>query len=72
MASQPIIGRIQWTNKFSGESGFVKSTSKTNKCFYNTFDYEEAKKYRRQSAIDSDLAFLAEIGETQNNIFSVI
>ena len=33
---------IQWTNRFSGEQGFVKKLNRKEKFFENTFDRAEA------------------------------
>lgn len=69
---------VRWTNKYSGEQGFVKNVSKTKGCFINTFDIAEAKNYGtkngkfKESAYNKDLETLDYIGETQNNIFDVI
>lgn len=35
--------KIKWTNKFSGEVGFVKDINTKKKYFENTFDESEAK-----------------------------
>jgi len=36
---------IRWTNKFSGETGFVKKINKKAGYFENTFVMEEAKSF---------------------------
>ena len=40
---------IKWTNKFSNETGYVASLSTKNKCFINTFEESEAKRYSEKS-----------------------
>ncbi len=40
---------IQWTNKHSGEQGFVKCLNKKDGYFENTFNENEAKKYSERS-----------------------
>lgn len=60
---------LKWRNRFSGETGYVKSVSPKNHCFFNTFDKAEAKKYTSESMLNKDMEFLAAIGETNNNIF---
>ncbi len=37
--------KIQWTNKYSGERGYVKTIHKKEKFFENTFNKEEAKTF---------------------------
>ena len=37
--------KIQWTNKWSGEKGFVKEIHNKEKYFENTFDKMEAKMF---------------------------
>ena len=63
---------IKWTNKFSNEEGYVKSVTKTDGHFINTFEIEEAKTYSRQCDIVRALNTLEAIGETENNVFEVI
>ncbi len=37
--------KIQWTNKWSGEQGFVKEIHNKEQYFENTFDKKEAKMF---------------------------
>lgn len=60
---------LKWRNKFSGETGYVKTVSPKSKCFFNTFNKEDAKKYTSEAMLNKDLAFLESIGEMYNNIF---
>ena len=62
---------IKWTNKYSNETGYVASLSTKNKCFYNTFDKNEAKQYSEKS-VTSLMNKLASFNETDDNIFEVI
>ena len=62
---------IKWTNKFSGETGFVASVSTKNQCFVNTFDQESAKKYSEKS-IAGIMKKLEDYHETDNNDFELI
>ena len=62
---------IKWTNKFSNETGYVASLSTKNKCFYSTFDQNEAKQYSERS-VNSLMAKLESYHETENNYFEVI
>lgn len=63
--------RLKWKNKFSGEEGFVKTVSASNRCFFATFDPNEAKGYASAecAAAKKDLATLEAVGETQQNYF---
>lgn len=60
---------LAWRNKFSGEEGYVKSVSKAKGYFINTFDSKDAKGYRSENMINTDLNILANIGELVNNDF---
>ena len=62
---------IKWTNKFSNETGYVASLSTKNKCFYNTYDPSEAKRYSEKS-VASLMSKLASYNETEDNVFEVI
>ena len=63
--------KIQWTNKFSGETGYVKSILVKKGHFENTFDIEEAKKYSKSEALKA-VSTLKDIGEAENNDFSLL
>ena len=63
---------IKWTNKISGETGYVQSVLKSKGHFINTWDKETAKVYKGQKMLDNDLKALEEIGETKDNFFEVI
>jgi hypothetical protein len=62
---------IRWTNKFSNETGYIESLSTKNKCFINTFEESEAKRYSEKS-VASLMTKLASYNETENNDFEVI
>ncbi len=64
--------KIQWTNKFSGEQGYVASISKEEKHFNSTFKKSEAKRYKTLSAAQKAIDTLISYGEGDNNVFSVI
>ncbi len=64
--------KIKWANKFSKEEGYVGKVLKTKGYFENTYDKEEAKKYRRLSEAEKDIGILNEMGEGDNNDFTVI
>lgn len=63
---------IKWTNKFSGEVGYVKQLRSKDKCFENTYEKSEAKRYASMSAANGVLTKLASYGEDENNNFEVI
>jgi hypothetical protein len=62
---------IKWTNKYSQETGFVKSVSKAKNCFINTFDASEARVFKNDKDAQKAIATLTEMGEAENNIFTV-
>jgi hypothetical protein len=63
--------KIRWTNKFSQETGFVKNVSKAKKCFINTFDESEARVFKNEKEAEKAIAALTEMGEEENNIFTI-
>ena len=60
---------ITWKNKFSGETGYVKSVSKKKGYFENTFDVNEAKVYKSAKTIAKDMDAIKSFGELENNMF---
>jgi hypothetical protein len=66
------VKRIQWTNKYSGEVGYVKTVSAAKKCFINTFDKDEARKFRSDAEAEKTIAVLNDMGEGENNIFTIV
>lgn len=58
---------LEWKNKYSGETGFVKNVVTKEKHFVNTFDKSEAKQYKTESTAKRALNMLDSFGETQNN-----
>ncbi len=63
---------IKWTNKYSEEVGYVGKLSLVNKCFINTYDKADAKKYVSEKAANNEIARLVEFGEAENNNFEVV
>ncbi len=61
---------IKWINKFSGESGYVESLADSH--FINTWEIENAAKFRSQKEADKVLDTLYEFGEDANNDFEVV
>ena len=41
--------KIKWTNKWSGEEGFVKCINSKEKFFENTYDKTEAKDFAKST-----------------------
>lgn len=41
--------KIKWTNKWSGDTGFVKSINSKKKEFENTFNESEAKVFNKSA-----------------------
>ncbi|MCD8068335.1 MAG: hypothetical protein LUE87_05520 [Lachnospiraceae bacterium] len=70
MANSRLI--LKWTNKFSGEEGYVKTVSVKKGYFVNTYDITEAKAYRSQKVLDNDIAALTDMGEAENNVFTAV
>lgn len=64
--------KLMWTNKYSGETGYVKSLKVKAGCFENTYDLAEARNFRTQKDVDNALKSLTEMGEADNNNFSVV
>lgn len=62
---------IKWTNKFSGETGYVKSISAKEQHFVNTYDINEAKRYN-ENVVKGQITNLTKYGEAKNNDFEVI
>lgn len=63
---------IRWTNKFSGEQGYVGSVSTKNRCFYNAPDRNGAKLYSSEKAANKVITQLTSYGEAENNDFEVL
>lgn len=63
---------IKWTNRYSGETGYIKDIDYKNRHFNNTFEYEEAKKYNSKDIIKKTIDKLIEYGEGINNNFEIV
>jgi len=63
---------IKWTNKFSGETGFVQSVSAKEKHFNNTYEQKEARQYASAATANRTIASLVNYGEAENNDFEVV
>lgn len=60
---------MKWTNKYSGETGYVESISAKEKHFVNTRDKNSAKRYGSLGVIRRMITTLEMYGEAENNIF---
>lgn len=63
---------LKWTNKYSGETGFVESISAKEGHFNNTFDEKDAKRYKSESIAKRMITTLRGMGETENNDFETV
>ena len=64
--------KIQWTNKYSKETGYVKSVNTKEKYFENTFDIKEARDYSSLSTVKGIITKLINYGEGENNDFIIV
>ena len=64
--------RLMWRNKWSGETGYVKSIQATKGYFENTFDVNEARKYKSENECLAAIETLSAIGECENNEFEIV
>ena len=63
---------IKWTNKFSGETGYVKSVSTKEKHFNNTYEQNDARQYASETTANKAISNLIGYGEAENNNFEVV
>lgn len=64
--------KIRWINKYSNETGYVKSIDYKNKHFNNTFNENEAKNFSSETNVNKAIAKLNEYGEGDNNYFEIV
>ncbi len=62
--------KIRWTNKWSGETGYVKAVEESH--FINSFDESEALSIRTQKEAEKVIIHLNQCGEGTNNIFDIV
>lgn len=62
--------KIMWTNRWSGETGFVKEILGDH--FENTYTKEEGASFRNRREAERAVEQLIFIGEGANNIFEVV
>lgn len=63
---------LMWTNKFSGETGFVGKVAKSKGYFVNAETADKAKTYASAKTAEKDITVLTELGEAENNYFTVV
>lgn len=62
---------IKWTNKYSGETGYVASISRKEGHFINTYNREEAKDYSAKT-VSKIINDLVSFGEAEDNVFEAV
>lgn len=63
---------IKWTNKFSGETGYVEAIDSKNRHFVNTYDQNAAKQYKTETSARGMISKLISYGEGDNNTFEIL
>lgn len=63
---------IKWTNKISGEQGFVRNIRIFRGYFENTYDIKEAHVFNTTHQCDAALKLLRQFGETKQNRFELV
>lgn len=65
---------VKWTNTYSGETGYVESTSTKNRCFYNTPEIDHAKAYANEKSAAQAVKTLQSYGQGEEmcNEFELI
>jgi hypothetical protein len=63
---------IQWTNVYSGETGYVQMIRHAKGHFVNTTDKEFARKYRSEAEARSAVNDLIQMGEGRSNVFTIV
>lgn len=62
---------LRWVNKYSGETGYVKSVLKSKGYFVNVWDRAGAKVYMNEAMALRDLEIIKELGEAIYNDFVI-
>lgn len=63
---------IQWTNIYSGETGYVQMIRHSKNHFVNTPDKNLARKYRSDAEARQAVDDLIHMGEGRTNVFSIV
>ncbi len=62
---------IRWTNKYSGEQGYVGNISTKRQCFH-TADRVNAKQYQNEKSAAKAITMLTKYGEAEQNTFEIL
>lgn len=62
---------VKWTNKYSGEQGYVGAIRKNEGHFINASEKSDARVFLNESMARNAIDTLDEIGETSNNDFEL-
>lgn len=62
--------KIKWTNRFSGEQGYVKEIKPDH--FINTFEKADGENFRSRREAEKAVAMLCDCGEGVNNEFEIV
>ena len=64
---------IKWTNRLSGESGFVKRVLLKKGYFENTYDQPKAKNFDSKELAEEQIKLIKNLpNENKDNVFEVI
>lgn len=64
--------KLKWTNKYSGEQGYVKSIKPSRGYFESTSDENEARNFRSANEAQKAIDQLIAMGEAENNSFETV
>lgn len=64
--------KIKWTNRYSGESGYVAAIDEVGRHFINAADIKDACIYRQTRTAEKVIDKLYEFGEGDNNDFEIV
>ncbi len=64
--------KIKWTNRYSGESGYVATVDDAGRHFINAADVKDACNYRMTKTAEKVIDKLYEYGEGDNNDFEIV
>ena len=70
MAKEKVV--LLWTNKWSGEQGFVGKISEKDGHFTNATSKEEVHRYPNNGLASAAIKKLERIGEAENNNFTIV
>lgn len=67
-----MMKRIKWTNKYSGETGYVESIGSKEKHFVSTNDVHSARIFMNAGLAAVGVKQLTSYGEAENNVFEIV